>query len=134
MSYAQHKSDIIAKRDGVYIERPSSYSTEKRLEFFNRLKLKNSIKHRSDLGTTNGTFGSNNILFLERLEGSVSEAFLGNIFGLYPGFKEVRLVSEKGVAFIEYYDNEEAAKALIGLNGFKVSPTCQLFITYAKRG
>jgi RNA recognition motif-containing protein len=134
ISYSQSKSDIIAQRDGIYIQRPASYVKQKRNEFFNRLKLKNSIKKRTDIGNSNGNHGFNNILFLERLENSVNENFLVSVFGLYHGFKEVRLISEKGVAFIEFNESEDASKALVGLNGYKVSPTCQFFITYAKRG
>ena len=92
------------------------------------------MKRRTDIGTSNGVHGLHNILFLERLEDSITESLLSGIFGLYNGFKEVRLISEKGVAFIEFSDSEDAAKALIGLNGYKVSPTCQFFINYAKRG
>ena len=98
------------------------------------MNLKSSLKRRNDIANSNGIHGVHNILFLERLENGVNEAFLANIFGLYEGFKEVRLISEKGVAFIEYTNSEEAAKALMGLNGFKISHACQFFITYAKRG
>lgn len=92
------------------------------------------MKRRSEISANNGIHGVHNILFLERLENSVSEKYLASVFGLYEGFKEVRFISEKKVAFIEFSDPEAAAKALIGLNGYKVSPTCQFFIKYAKRG
>jgi U2 small nuclear ribonucleoprotein B'' len=95
--------------------------------------LKNSIKRRVDLKGLSGMFESNHVLFLERLESAVSEDCLEDLFGLYPGFKEVRLISEKGVAFVEFYEAASASVALAGLNGFKVSPTCQFFITYAKK-
>lgn len=134
ISFSSNKSDIIAKRDGIFIGRPQNYSSQKREDFFSRLKLKNSLKRRVDLDNMNGHYNSNNVLFLERLETSVTEAFLENIFSLYPGFKEVRFIPEKGVAFIEFFEAKDASGALAGLNGFKVSPTCQFFITYAKRG
>jgi len=134
ISYSSNKSDTIAKRDGVFINRQENYSSQKREDFFNRLKLKNSLKRRVDLDNMNGHYNSNNVLFLERLESSVTEGFLENIFSLYLGFKEVRLIPEKGVAFVEFFEAKDASGALAGLNGFKVSPTCQFFITYAKRG
>ena len=134
ISLAHSKSDLIAKRDGVFIPRTENYSSKKREDFFSRLKLKNSIKKRIDLKDLNNIYDSNNVLFLERLETSVSESLLEDIFSLYPGFLEVRLISEKGVAFIEFQEAKDAALALSGLNGYKVTPTCQFFITYAKRG
>ena len=118
----------------MYIRRNGAESGDKRNEFFSRLALKDSLKRRTDIGISNGVQGVHNILFLERLENTISEALLIGIFELYDGFKEVRLISEKGVAFIEFNSSEDAAKALIGLNGYKISPTCQFFISYAKRG
>ena len=37
---------------------------------------------------------------------------MDEIFGAYNGFVEVRLISEKGLAFVEYYSDDYAAYAL----------------------
>ena len=53
-----------------------------------------------------------NILFIEKLPKDVKQERLDDIFGAYNGFVEVRLISEKGYAFIEYYSDDFAAYAL----------------------
>lgn len=46
----------------------------------------------------------NNILFIENLPTVISEEYLTELFKPYPGFKEVRLISNKAVAFAEFED------------------------------
>ena len=57
------------------------------------------------------------ILFLENLPKSVRADQLDDIFSRYLGFVEVRLISERGVAFIEFYSDDYAAFALNDLRG-----------------
>jgi len=54
-------------------------------------------------------------------------------FGKYQGFNEVRLISGKSVAFIEYDTDAQAGVALVGLNGTKITDNCTLQISYAKK-
>ena len=56
------------------------------------------------------------------------------LFQQFPGFKEVRLVPGKaGIAFVEFGSDAQAGVAMAGLQGFKVTPTNLMKITYAKR-
>ena len=57
------------------------------------------------------------ILFLENLPKSVRAGQLEEIFSVYTGFAEVRLISERGVAFVEFYSDDYAAVALNDLKG-----------------
>ena len=52
------------------------------------------------------------ILFIEKIPKNVKQEQLEDIFGNYNGFVEVRLISEKGYAFVEYISDEYAAYAL----------------------
>ena len=53
---------------------------------------------------------------------------------VHAGFKEVRMVPGKvGIAFIEFDDEHKATTALQSLNGFKLTPTDTMALSYAKR-
>ena len=52
------------------------------------------------------------ILFIEKIPKNVKQEKLEDIFGAYNGFVEVRLISEKGFAFVEYLSDDYAAYAL----------------------
>jgi RNA recognition motif-containing protein len=52
----------------------------------------------------------------------------------FPGFQEVRLVSnKKGIAFVEFSNEIESGVAMTGLQGFKVTPEKLMVISYAKK-
>lgn len=52
------------------------------------------------------------ILFIEKIPKSVKQEMMEDIFGNYNGFVEVRLISEKGYAFVEYLSDDYSAYAL----------------------
>ena len=52
------------------------------------------------------------ILFLEKVPKSVKQEKLEEIFSAYVGFIEVRVIQDKGLAFVEYLSDEYAAYAL----------------------
>ena len=60
-----------------------------------------------------------------------------NIFSpRYPGFREVRLASgrhDSVVAFVEFEAEGSASDAKSALQGFKISPTNPMKITFAKK-
>jgi len=75
----------------------------------------------------------NNILFVEGLPPIATEEMLMALFHQYPGFREVRLIPSKNVAFVEYDDEFQAGIAMSGLNLFKIAPEFPLQISYAKK-
>ena len=75
-----------------------------------------------------------NILFLENLPEATTEAMLGVLFKQFPGYKESRLVPGKaGIAFVEFVSEKQAAVALAGLQGFKITPQHAMRVIYAKK-
>ena len=76
----------------------------------------------------------NRILFAQNLPEELNDQALASYFQPYPGFQEVRMVpGKKGIAFIEFQDQMQAGLALQQLNGFKLSATDTLHLSYAKQ-
>jgi RNA recognition motif-containing protein len=74
------------------------------------------------------------ILFAQNLPDECNDRMLAMLFQQYPGFQEVRMVpGKKGIAFIEFQDLVQAGVALQQLNGFMLSTTDTLHLTYAKQ-
>lgn len=51
----------------------------------------------------------------------------------YAGFKEVRMIASKGVAFVEYDNEAVSTVAMLALNNYRLSESAFLTVTYAKR-
>lgn len=76
----------------------------------------------------------NKILFLENLPVQAKEEMLQTLFQQYPGYSEVRMVPARpGIAFVEFENDMQAATALQGLQGFKLSDENSMKVTFAKR-
>lgn len=55
-------------------------------------------------------------------------------FFRFPGFKEVRLVPNRhDIAFVEFENEVQAGTAKAALNGFKITPTNAMKISFAKK-
>ena len=75
-----------------------------------------------------------NILFAQNLPSDCGDTALSVLFKMYAGFKEVRMIPGKeGIAFIEFEDEHRATVALSALNGFKLTRTDAMSLSYAKR-
>lgn len=60
---------------------------------------------------------------------------LSMLFQQFPGFKEVRMVDGRpGIGFVEFENDMQASVALSGLQGFKITPTHPMAVSYAKQG
>lgn len=76
----------------------------------------------------------NSILFLSGLPEETNEAMLAMLFGQLPGFKEVRQVPGRAdIAFVEYDSEQQAATAKDAYQGFRLTPTNQMKINFAKK-
>lgn len=84
-----------------------------------------------------GETESNNIIFVEGLSKVSKTQNLIDLFSRYSGYVEVRHISEKQVAFIEFNNDENAAVAMSEMNGYAIKEsngeTSTLRITFAKR-
>lgn len=90
-----------------------------------------------NMGLPEGKFGVNNIIFVQDMPQEVDEKMLSCLFEQFNGFIEVRMApartSAGKAAFIEYETESTAAHAKDTLQGFKITPQCQLKITFAKK-
>ncbi|NWT46939.1 RU2B protein, partial [Chroicocephalus maculipennis] len=76
----------------------------------------------------------NYILFLNNLPEGTNEMMLSMLFNQFPGFKEVRLVPGRhDIAFVEFENEKQAGAARDALQGFKITPSHAMKITYAKK-
>uniref|UniRef100_A0A8C4QIT2 U1 small nuclear ribonucleoprotein A n=2 Tax=Eptatretus burgeri TaxID=7764 RepID=A0A8C4QIT2_EPTBU len=76
----------------------------------------------------------NHILFLTNLPEETSEMMLSMLFNQFPGFKEVRLVPGRhDIAFVEFENEVQAGAARDALQGFKITPTHAMKISFAKK-
>jgi len=139
IAYAKGDSDMIAKMKGTYKERPKKAQGE-------MMKSKKSKKPKANAG--GGTGGANaggqgggvdnappnQILFLTNLPQETNEMMLSMLFNQFPGFKEVRLVPGRhDIAFVEFETEMQSAAARDALQGFKITPTTAIKISFAKK-
>lgn len=148
LAYANEKSDRIAKRDGTYVPR---VKRRKRAAVESSSAAAAADADSTAAGTTTETAGSapppeagaapgasttqqqqpTHILFAESLPSECNEMMLAMLFRQYAGFKEVR-IPRAGLAFIEFDTEPHATLALERLNGFKLTTTDALKLTYGK--
>lgn len=76
----------------------------------------------------------NQILFLTNLPEETNEMMLSMLFNQFPGFKEVRLVPGRhDIAFVEFENETQSAAAKEALQGFKITPSNAMKISFAKK-
>jgi len=131
IAYSKTDSDIIAKMKGTFQERPKKAPGETK---------KKSKKPKTGGGGGVGGQGGvdnappNQILFLTNLPTETNEMMLSMLFNQFPGFKEVRLVPGRhDIAFVEFENEMQSAAARDALQGFKITPTTAMKISFAKK-
>ena len=133
VQFAREKNDLITQRE------PNAKPREKRKrEEKKEKKEKPAQTHKAPKaggGSSNsGPVLPHKILFLQDVPEACNDEALAMLFKQYHGFKEVRMVpGKKGLAFVEYTDDAQAAIALQGLNGFKLTPNERLKVSFAKK-
>lgn len=76
----------------------------------------------------------NHILFLTNLPEETNEMMLSMLFNQFPGFKEVRLVPGRhDIAFVEFDNEVQAGAARDALQGFKITQSNAMKISFAKK-
>ncbi len=76
----------------------------------------------------------NAILFVQNLTSAYTKELLEQLFGAYPGFKEVRVVPGRSdIAFVEYVNEQFSTVAKHALHGHRVDDTHNMQVTFAKR-
>jgi len=152
IAFSKTDSDIIAKRKGTYQERPKRQPGESKKS--KKLK-KDAVAAAQAEQTKQSQQGSialaaaaaqqtpsgpvmdappNQILFLTSLPEETNEMMLSMLFNQFPGFKEVRLVPGRhDIAFVEFENEVQSAAARDALQGFKITPTAAMKISFAKK-
>ncbi|XP_047503601.1 U1 small nuclear ribonucleoprotein A [Pieris napi] len=140
IQYSKTDSDVIAKIKGTFQERPKRPKMPKSLEDSKKKKKdanRNAVPgfgQPGHLNNVNAEQPPNQILFLTNLPDETSEMMLSMLFNQFPGFKEVRLVPNRhDIAFVEFANEMQSAAAKEALQGFKITPTHAMKITFAKK-
>jgi len=138
INYCKTESDAVSKMKGTFTERPKLPRSDEP-----RKKKKEKRGNASQVQTTNAAGiphsalteqPPNNILFLTNLPEETNEMMLTMLFNQFPGFKEVRLVPGRhDIAFVEFDNEFQSGAAKDALQGFKVTPTHAIKITFAKK-
>ncbi|EKX51485.1 hypothetical protein GUITHDRAFT_159319 [Guillardia theta CCMP2712] len=139
-AFCRTKSDVIAKEDGTFVPKQKR-KTESHVPAYKQPNKKQMVESQAEAQPegdqdmqeeTNQPI--NKILFLERLPDEINVEMLQTLFKQFPGLAEVRMVPGKtGIAFVEFESDAQAATARDTLQGFKLTPTNTLRITYAKK-
>ncbi|KAL9181518.1 hypothetical protein ACHAXT_010323 [Thalassiosira profunda] len=160
VNYAKETSDRIAKRDGSYGAKTKEKRAAKRkLEEAGEGSPTKSILKKPSTGmagapaavtTVNdpsalappepkkvvvGVATSSepsSVLLAKDLPEECNDMMLAMLFRQHPGYKEVKMVGA-GAATIEFGSESEATTALKGLNGFKLTTSATLNLTYGER-
>jgi len=134
--YSKNKSDVVARKDGTYKPR------EKRRREPAPTQQQPAAEGSAPTAASNGQAARpvdlnappSNVLFAQNLPEDCNDAMLTLLFKVHGGFKEVRMVpGKKGLAFVEFEHEHQATTALQSLNGFKLTPTVSMHLSYAKR-
>ena len=155
VSYSRAKSDVVSKKDDSFVPRPLRKAPKKRRlgkkskkEKKDKKDGKREKKDREDQpgSTTDGhsaeqdnsaqqmPVAPNRILFVENLPKQTNDMTLSMLFQQYPGFKEARLVNGRpGIAFVEFDDASQSAIAKQALHNFKITPTNNMKVTFARQ-
>lgn len=146
LAYANEKSDKIAKRDGTYVPKAKRQKREEKKEKqLTDVAGGDETSPADNVDMTNAASAPpppppapasdasppSHILLATDLPADVTELVLSLLFRQYDGFVEVRLPRE-GLAFIEFDNEPHATLALERLNGFQLTKTDSLKLTYGK--
>ncbi|KAM3133098.1 hypothetical protein pb186bvf_014815 [Paramecium bursaria] len=75
---------------------------------------------------------TNNVLIIEEIPSFVTEQMLVELFHQFPGYSKLKLLENRGLAFVEFLDADRSTVALKGLNGFQITQEHALRIKYAR--
>ncbi|KAJ3614123.1 hypothetical protein NHX12_017699 [Muraenolepis orangiensis] len=138
IQYAKTDSEVISKIRGTYGDKDKKKEKKKKApEALTSLAKKPVPASNTQTNTSTALVPDNPpncILFLNNLPEETNEMMLSMLFNQFPGFKEVRLVPGKhDIAFVEFESEELAGVAKDALQGFRITATCAMKITYAKK-
>ncbi|XP_068606945.1 U2 small nuclear ribonucleoprotein B'' [Brachionichthys hirsutus] len=138
IQYAKTDSEVITKVKGTYGDKEKKKDKKKKAQ-----EPLASLANKPAAASAAPVYSAavqvpdnppNYILFLNNLPEETNEMMLSMLFNQFPGFKEVRLVPGKhDIAFVEFEGEPQAGVAKDALQGFRITATCAMKITYAKK-
>ncbi|XP_034534778.1 U2 small nuclear ribonucleoprotein B'' [Notolabrus celidotus] len=138
IQYAKTDSEVISKIKGTYGDKEKKKDKKKKAQ-----EPATSLAKKPAAGSAAPVHSPavqvpdnppNYILFLNNLPEETNEMMLSMLFNQFPGFKEVRLVPGKhDISFVEFESDTQAGVAKDALQGFRITATCAMKITYAKK-
>lgn len=133
LTYAKTESDTITRQRGTFVQRPAKPKLEVRKREKRQMNG-NAGNHHVSMMQEVIDQEPNKILFLTNLPDETNEAMLTLLFNQFPGFKEVRLIPGRSdIAFVEFENEYMAGIGKDALNGFNLSPTHKMRISFAKK-
>uniref|UniRef100_A0A8C9ZPF0 Small nuclear ribonucleoprotein polypeptide B2 n=2 Tax=Sander lucioperca TaxID=283035 RepID=A0A8C9ZPF0_SANLU len=139
IQYAKTDSEVIAKVKGTYGDKEKKKDKKKKAQEVSAVSLMKKPAAGSTAPVNSAAVQvvdnpPNYILFLNNLPEETNEMMLSMLFNQFPGFKEVRLVPGKhDISFVEFESETQAGVAKDALQGFRITATCAMKITYAKK-
>uniref|UniRef100_H2TDM9 Small nuclear ribonucleoprotein polypeptide B2 n=1 Tax=Takifugu rubripes TaxID=31033 RepID=H2TDM9_TAKRU len=138
IQYAKTDSEVIAKMKGTYGDKEKKKKEKKKPQELpaNQTKKAAAVVSEVQMCVKKSVPDNppNYILFLTNLPEETNEMMLSMLFNQFPGFKEVRLVPGKhDISFVEFESDVQAGVAKDALQGFRITATCAMKITYAKK-
>lgn len=144
IAFAKSKSDAVAKLDNTFVPRDKKYkkkAAETKKKPTKQLRQSVPIIQPAAVEEPTPTPMQQNvpevpnqILFLSNLPDETTEIMLSMLFEQFVGYKEVRLVPGRhDIAFVEFDNPDQARTAKDTLNGFKITPTHAMTITFARK-
>uniref|UniRef100_F6Y8Y8 RRM domain-containing protein n=1 Tax=Ciona intestinalis TaxID=7719 RepID=F6Y8Y8_CIOIN len=133
LAYSKKDSDVIAKMKGTYQERTKEKKKKKKEP--KKVQILYICVCAGGRADDDGSKNPpNHILFLNNLPPETQEEMLNMLFNRFNGFKEVRLVPGRhDIAFVEFEGEQQASEAKGALQGFKISPSNAMKVTFAKK-
>lgn len=143
IQYAQKKSKAVALLDGTYLseekrsqqkQQEDNRDAETELSELKRKATDSAQapnkKHKPTLQVPMN-IPPNKVLFVQNLPEDCSEMMLQPLFQTYPGFREVRLVpGGKGMAFVEFGNELDSGRAMVELQGFRITLENPILISF----
>ncbi|XP_057574712.1 U2 small nuclear ribonucleoprotein B''-like [Hippopotamus amphibius kiboko] len=141
IQYAKTDSDIISKMCGTFAdkEKKKAKTVEHTATTVNKKPGQGTPNSANTQGNATPNpqvpdYPPNYILFLNNLPEETNEMMLSMLFNQFPGFKEVLLVPGRhDICFVEFENDGQAGAARDALQGFKITPSHAMEITYAKK-
>lgn len=122
---ATSKSDAVARVDGTYREENAESRRQHRREAWARHQEEKGKQEKGFLAKQKQKKSSRAvgkcIILVENIPKEANEGMLLLVFQRFPGLKEVRMMNGVSNAHVEYDNDEGAAAAVAGLQGFKLA-------------